>query len=67
MSDSLERKPEPKKIPRTVTGLTFFILKEIFVQKRWLLLPIWVLLLSLALIIFLGGGSSILPAIYIAF
>ena len=62
--------PDTKKsvpIPRTLWGFTRFILKEIVAQRRWLLLPVWVFLAACALIIFLGAGSSLLPAIYVAF
>jgi hypothetical protein len=55
-----------KKIPRTIPGFTWFILKEIASQKRWALFPLWVLLGLIALLILVGGGSAILPAIYIA-
>lgn len=61
-----EAKPEPRKIPRTISGFTWFILKEIVSQKRWILFPLWVLLGLIALLILIGGGSAILPAIYIA-
>lgn len=58
----------PKKpIPRTVWGFTTFIAREIVVQKKWFLLPVWILLLGLALMILVGGSSALLPAIYIAF
>ena len=56
----------PSKIPRTISGFTWFILKEIISRKRWVLFPLWVLLGLIALLILIGGGSAILPAIYIA-
>jgi len=56
-----------REIPRTLSGFTFFLLKEIWRQKKWFLLPLWILLAALALVIVLGGGSSLLPVIYIAF
>jgi hypothetical protein len=59
-------KPDPKDIPRSIGGFTWFILKQIFVRKRWVLFPLWVLLGLIALLILIGGGSAILPAIYIA-
>lgn len=65
MTDS--GKKVSKKIPRGVGAFTVFIFKEIVAQKKWLLFPIWVVLAALALLIVLGGGSSLLPAIYIAF
>ncbi len=54
-----------KKIRRTLPGLLTFLLQESVRQKKWLLLPLWVLLAAVGLILFLGGGSFILPAIYI--
>lgn len=61
MSDS------KKEIPRTMTGFMRFVLKEIVIQRKWLLLPFWILLLAIGIFILLGGGSALLPAIYIAF
>ncbi len=58
-------KPQ-KKIPRSIWAFTVFILKEVIIQKRYLLLPLWILLFATAILILLGGGSSLLPAIYIA-
>jgi len=63
-------KPETtteKEVPRSLWGFTLFILKEIKTQKKWVLLPVWVLLAAMAILILVSGGSSILPAIYIAF
>lgn len=56
-----------KEIPRSLGAFTLFIFKEIFRQKKWLLLPVWILLVAIVLLIVLGSGSAILPAIYIAF
>lgn len=56
-----------KNIPRTILGFTKFIGYEIFVQRKWILFPVWVLLAAMALVLLVGGGSSLLPAIYIAF
>lgn len=56
-----------KEIPRTIPGFIIFIFKEIFAQRKWLLLPVWILLAAVGLVILLGGGSSLLPVIYIAF
>lgn len=65
--DSAQQERIQKDVPRSIGGFTMFILKEIFVQKKWILLPVWILLAAIALILLLGGGSSLLPAIYIAF
>ena len=67
MSDKPAGAPEPRKIPRTLGGFTLFLVREILRQKKWVLLPIWILLASVVLLIFIGGGGAILPAIYIAF
>lgn len=56
---------DPKSIPRKMGPFVIFVLKEILRQKKWLLLPLWVLLAAIGLFIILGGGSAILPAIYI--
>lgn len=56
-----------KEIPRTLFGFVGFVFVEILRQKKWLLLPVWILLAIIVLLIVLGGGSAILPAIYIAF
>ena len=56
-----------KDVPRSIGKFTLFILREIFVQKKWILFPVWVLLAVIALLILIGGGSALLPAIYIAF
>lgn len=53
--------------PHTILGFTKYLLKEIVTQRKWLLLPVWVLLAACALAIAFGGASTILPAIYIAF
>lgn len=55
-----------KKVPRTIGAFTWFILKEIFVQKKWILFPVWVLLGVIALLMLFGGSSSLLPSIYVA-
>ena len=60
-------KNRTRDIPKTLEGFLSFVLKEIVNQKKWLLLPLWILLLAIAMIIILGGSSSLLPAIYISF
>lgn len=42
-------------------------LLAIVTQRRWLLLPLWVLMAVLAILLALTGNSALLPAIYIAF
>lgn len=55
-----------KKVPRSIMAFVGFIFREIVAQKKWLLLPLWILLAATALAILIGGGSSLLPVIYIA-
>lgn len=43
------------------------IFSEIRKQKKWWLLPVWILLLTLALVLVISGSSYLIPAIYIAF
>jgi hypothetical protein len=61
------RQKVKREIPKTLFGFVSFVFAEILRQKKWLLLPIWILLAIIAVLIVLGGGSTILPAIYIAF
>ena len=56
-----------RQIPRSILGFIGFVFKEIRAQRKWLLLPVWILLAAIGLILLLGGGSSLLPVIYIAF
>lgn len=67
MDSKKEHSISADRIPRSVWGFSVFILKEIYKQKKWILLPVWALLAAVALLILLGGSSSLLPAIYIAF
>ncbi len=56
-----------KEVPRTVGKFVLFVGKEILVQKKWILFPVWVLLCLVAILLLVGGTSTLLPAIYIAF
>ncbi|GEM_PF-4876363 len=51
---------------RTIPQLLKVIVKEIFKQKKWVLLPLWVLLAIIGLLLIFAGSSYLLPAIYIA-
>lgn len=42
------------------------LLKEIVRQKRWALMPVWLLLAIVGLILVLTGNAHLLPAIYLA-
>jgi hypothetical protein len=52
---------------RKLSTLLTYLFKEIIRQKRWLLLPVWILLAALALFFFLSSSGVLLPAIYLAF
>lgn len=67
MSEQPEKEYKASDIPRTVWGFTGFVFKEIVHQRKWILFPVWVLLAAAALVVLVGGGTSLLPAIYIAF
>lgn len=47
-------------------GFTGFIFRKIIAQRKWILLPVWLLLAAIALAILVGGASTLLPVIYIA-
>ena len=53
--------------PQTIGGFVVWIFKAIIRKRKWWLLPVWALLVALALILFLGGQGAILPVIYMAF
>ena len=65
--DKKARTEEPEKVPRTIGGFLLFVLKQIVRQRKWLLLPLWVILAVVGVLLLLSGGSSLLPVIYIAF
>ncbi|MDD2717159.1 MAG: hypothetical protein PHW04_14810 [Candidatus Wallbacteria bacterium] len=64
MSQEIET-TQDHKTRRTLPGLLIFLLKELLRKKKWILLPLWVLLAAIALILFLTGSPAILPAIYL--
>lgn len=57
---------EKKKIPRTTKGFLIFLIRRIQQERKWWLLPFWVLAVVFALILFLSGSGAMLPAIYLA-
>ena len=59
--------PPREAIPRDVWGFLTYILRRIVQRRKWLLLPLWMLLAVVGILLFLSGGSSVLPLIYIAF
>lgn len=54
-------------VPRTIGGFLVFTFREILKRRKWLLLPVWVLLAVVGVLLLLSGGSTLLPVIYIAF
>ncbi len=55
------------KNKRSMIRLLEVTIKEIFNQKKWWLLPIWILICTIALVLIVSGSSFLIPAIYIAF
>jgi len=53
--------------PRSARRLLVYILREIVRQRRWLLLPLWMLLAGIVLLFFLSSGAYLIPAIYLSF
>jgi|CXWL01.1.fsa_nt_gi hypothetical protein len=53
--------------PREIGPFLWFTLREIVRRRKWFLIPFWGALALLAIVLFLLGGSYLLPAIYIAF
>jgi len=56
-----------EKIPRTTKGFLFWLLARIRAEKKWWLMPFWVLLAALGIALALSGNGALLPAIYLAF
>lgn len=57
----------PTPAPRDLRSFVKGLLREIVAQRRWLLLPLWLLLALLAVVLVTTGNSYLLPALYIAF
>lgn len=53
--------------PRSIPAFLGYLLGRIVTTRRWLLLPLWLVLAVIALLIMLGGGPNLLPVIYLAF
>lgn len=58
---------EKSEVPRSLGSFIVYVFKAIMKKKRYWLLPLWCLLLAIALILFLTGNGALLPAIYMAF
>lgn len=54
------------KVPRTTGRFLIFLIKRIKDERKWWLLPFWVLAVVFALVLFLSGSGAMLPAIYLA-
>jgi hypothetical protein len=69
MSSIMETKTtdEPAKVPRTLGKFLVFLLTRIVEERKWWMLPIWVLAVIVGLVLYLSGGGAMLPAIYLAF
>jgi hypothetical protein len=44
-----------------------YIFREIIRQRKWLLLPLWLLLALIGVLLVLSGNAQLLPVIYLAF
>ena len=67
MTDKKNPSETTTTYPKTIFGFLYWMWKQIILKKKWWLLPIWALLLTIGMILFLSGHGSVLPAIYIAF
>jgi len=56
-----------EKIPKSIGSFTIFVFRKMIEKRKFLLFPAWILLAAIALLILVGGTSTLLPAIYIAF
>lgn len=53
--------------PRTLKQFLFFVWDRIRKEGKWWLVPLWILLVILAVLLVLSGNGALLPAIYLAF
>jgi hypothetical protein len=59
--------PPPKNPPEDMWAFLKAVLSRIIRSKKYWLIPLWAILVALALILFLTGNGHLIPAIYIAF
>jgi hypothetical protein len=52
---------------RKISALLGHLFKEIIRQKRWALMPVWILAAAIALFFFLSASNFLIPAIYLGF
>lgn len=64
--DEKSDRPTLDGIPRTIPGFLGYLFMQIVQKRRWLLIPMWILLAILAILLMLSGNSALLPGIYIA-
>ncbi len=53
--------------PRTLKEFLLFVWARIRREGKWWLIPLWILLVILAILLVLSGNGALLPAIYLAF
>ena len=58
---------QKNETPRTLKAFLAWLFGRIWSQKKWWLIPFWVLLVALGIVLFLTGNGALLPAIYLAF
>lgn len=55
------------KPPENMWAFLRGVLSQIVRSRKYWLIPLWAVLVALALILLLTGNGSLLPAIYLAF
>lgn len=65
--ESNQKENKSEKLPSSISEFLRQSLRLIIQNRKWALLPIWILLLILALVLLVTGHSAVLPAIYILF
>lgn len=63
----MEEKQTSSPVPRTYGAFLKYTFVKILEKKKVYLLPLWIVLGTLALLLVLSGNSHLLPAIYLAF
>lgn len=57
----------PEQSPISIREFLGAVLRRLLARRKWWLIPLWLVLVALGLLLMLGGGPNLLPAIYIAF
>ena len=55
------------EVPGTIRGFLRATLAQIISQRRWMLLPLWVLLCVTGILLILSGNAHLVPVIYLGF